>query len=157
MSPNRLFKLKSLLTLNVKTVSEKPNRSITVIRVFEILRIKKTFRTSYFESYSKNLLYTTELRTLPLWIWTDGDTKHKLLNENMATTEPGVNFTSFLRAAFTLRDPESAKKIQLSHQYLFLLSGSASIKAGHRTLMKLSPWSRSYKTFFLRFFSSVLS
>jgi hypothetical protein len=30
-------------------------------------------------------------------------------------------------------------KIQLSHQYLFTLSGSVRVKAVHRTLMKLSP------------------
>jgi len=43
----------------------------------------------------------------------------------------GVNFTT--------RRSRKRKKIQLCHQYLFTLSGSASIKAVHRTLMKLSP------------------
>jgi len=52
---------------------------------------------------------------------------------------PGVNLTNVLHAAFTLVDPESVKKIQLSHPYLFTYSGSASIKAVHRMLMKLSP------------------
>jgi len=34
---------------------------------------------------------------------------------------------------------QKSKKIQLSHQYLITLSGSASVKAVRRTLMKLSP------------------
>ncbi len=32
-----------------------------------------------------------------------------------------------------------AEKIQLSHKYIFTLSGSASVKAVRRTLMKFSP------------------
>jgi len=139
-----------------KTVSEKPNRSITVIRVFEILRIKKTFWTSEFESYSKNLLYKTELRTLPLWIETDGDTQQKLLNENMATTEPGVNFSNVLHGAFTLIIPKSAKNTVKSSVF-FTLLGSASVKAVCRTLMKLSPGVDPIKHFFLLCFSTVLS
>ncbi len=51
----------------------------------------------------------------------------------------GDNFTNNLRTTFTLVDPESVKKIQLSHKYLFTLFGSANIKAVRRTLMKLSP------------------
>jgi hypothetical protein len=38
-----------------------------------------------------------------------------------------------------LVDPKKHKKIQFSHKYLFTLSGSASVKAVHRMLMKLSP------------------
>jgi hypothetical protein len=51
---------------------------------------------------------------------------------------PGVNFINVLRTAFVLVDPESIK-IQLSHQCLFTLSGPTSVKAVHRTLMKLTP------------------
>jgi len=36
-------------------------------------------------------------------------------------------------------DEEKRKKIQFSHQCLFTLLGSTSVKAVHRTLMKLSP------------------
>ncbi len=50
----------------------------------------------------------------------------------------GLNFINVLRTAFTLVDPKSVKK-QLSHKYLFTLSGSTSVKAVHRTLMKLTP------------------
>jgi len=50
----------------------------------------------------------------------------------------GVNFINILRTAFALVDPKSVK-IQLSHQCLFKLLGSTSVKAVHRTLMKLSP------------------
>jgi len=56
----------------------------------------------------------------------------------------GVNFTKVLCTAFTLADPESIKKILLSHQYLFTLSGSACIKAVHRTLMKLRSSNNGY-------------
>ncbi len=52
---------------------------------------------------------------------------------------PGVNFTNILHTAFTLVDPKSIKKIQLSHQYLFTLLGFESVKAACRMLMKLSP------------------
>jgi len=51
---------------------------------------------------------------------------------------PGVNYINVQSTAFTPVDPESAK-IQLSHQYLFTLSGSTSVKAVHRMLMKLTP------------------
>jgi hypothetical protein len=34
---------------------------------------------------------------------------------------------------------QKCRKIQLSHKYLFTLSGSVSVKAARRTLMKLSP------------------
>ncbi len=51
---------------------------------------------------------------------------------------PGVDFINVQRTAFTLVDPESAK-IQFSHQYLFMLLGSTSVKAVSRTLMKLTP------------------
>ncbi len=51
---------------------------------------------------------------------------------------PSVNFTSVLRAAFTQVDPESVKK-HSSHQYLFTLLGSATVKAVSGTLMKLGP------------------
>jgi hypothetical protein len=40
---------------------------------------------------------------------------------------------------FYARRCQKRKKIQLSHKYLFTLSGSASVKAVCRTLMKLSP------------------
>jgi hypothetical protein len=54
--------------------------------------------------------------------------------------QPGVNFTNILRTAFSFVDPESVKNtVQLSHQYLFTLLGSAHVKAVHRMLMKLSP------------------
>ncbi len=55
------------------------------------------------------------------------------------TFKSGVNFIKVLPTAFTLVDPKSVKKIQLSHQYLFTLSGCARVKAVCRTLMKLSP------------------
>jgi len=49
----------------------------------------------------------------------------------------GVDFINVQHTAFPLVDPESAK-IQLSHQYLFTLSGSTSVKAVSKTLMKLT-------------------
>jgi hypothetical protein len=52
-------------------------------------------------------------------------------------TLPGVNFTNVLQAAFTLADPESAKKL-LDLTVFFALLVSASVKAARRTLMKLT-------------------
>ena len=51
---------------------------------------------------------------------------------------PDVNFINVLRAAFTLADPESAKKTVKSSSF-FPLSGSAGVKAARRTLVKLTP------------------
>jgi len=48
------------------------------------------------------------------------------------------NFTNILRAAFTLIDTESVKKIHISHQHLFTIFGSSGEKAVHKTLMKLT-------------------
>jgi hypothetical protein len=45
---------------------------------------------------------------------------------------PGVNFINFLRAVFTHADPESKKDSEVVS--LFSLSGSAHIKAAHKTL-----------------------
>jgi len=41
--------------------------------------------------------------------------------------------------SFYAHRSQKRKKIQLSHQYLFTLSGSESVKAVRRTLMKLTP------------------
>jgi hypothetical protein len=51
---------------------------------------------------------------------------------------PEVNFTNVSRAAFTGADLISAKR-QSSHQCLFVLLGSASLKAAHKTLVKSTP------------------
>jgi len=53
-----------------------------------------------------------------------------------------LNFTNVLRAAFTLVDPKSIKKID-NLTVFFMLLGSAHVKAVRRTLMKLSPCSRA--------------
>ena len=50
----------------------------------------------------------------------------------------GVNFTIVLWAAFTLEDPESAKKV-LDLTVFFALLVSTYVKAACRTLMKLTP------------------
>ena len=44
---------------------------------------------------------------------------------------PGVNFTNILRAAFTCKDPKSAKKL-LYLTVFFLLLGSLRVKAARR-------------------------
>ncbi len=49
-----------------------------------------------------------------------------------------VNFTNVLQSSFYARRFRKSTKIQLSHQYLFTLSGSESVKAVRRTLMKLT-------------------
>ncbi len=48
-------------------------------------------------------------------------------------------FHQCLTRTFYARKSRKRKKVQLSHQYLFTLSGSACVKAVLRTLMKLSP------------------
>ena len=60
----------------------------------------------------------------------------KLFNSCMR--RPGFNFTNVLRAAFTLADPKSAKKL-LNLTVFFALLGSMSAKAARRTLVKLTP------------------
>ncbi len=51
---------------------------------------------------------------------------------------PGVNFINVLWAAFTHKDPQSAKKtVKLS--VFFVLWGSSHTKAARKTLMKLTP------------------
>ena len=52
--------------------------------------------------------------------------------------EPGFNLINILQAAFTRADPKSAKKTVKSSSFLRIL-GSASVKAAHRMLMKLTP------------------
>jgi len=63
---------------------------------------------------------------------------HKQNFEGRSLATSGVNFINALQAAFTSSDPERAKNtIKLS---IFLaLSGSASVKASRRMLMKLTP------------------
>ena len=56
----------------------------------------------------------------------------------------GVNFTNVLRAAFTLTDPKSAKKL-LNLTVFFALLGSTIAKAAHRTLVKLTPHLHSFR------------
>ncbi len=66
---------------------------------------------------------------------------------------PGVNFTNILRAAFTLVGPKSAKRhCQLG--CLFAHTGSASVKAARKMLMKLSAHRRLHKNVYLLFLSS---
>jgi hypothetical protein len=55
-----------------------------------------------------------------------------------------VYFINILRTAFTCADPKSVEKtVKLS--IFFTLSGSSSIKAVHRILMKLTPDPKSAK------------
>jgi hypothetical protein len=51
---------------------------------------------------------------------------------------PDVNIINILLVAFKCEDPKSVK-IQSSCHYLFVLLGSASIKANRKMLVKLTP------------------
>ncbi len=51
---------------------------------------------------------------------------------------PRGNFINVLRAAYTLPDPDSAKR-QESCQSFFTFSGSAQVKSAHKMLVKLAP------------------
>ncbi len=67
-----------------------------------------------------------------------GSTSIKAVCRTLMKLSLGVNFTNVLRAAFTLVDPKSVKKIdQLT--VFFTLLGSACVKAVRRMLVKLSP------------------
>ncbi len=48
-----------------------------------------------------------------------------------------IGTRTVLLEAFTGSDPESVK-VQLSHQYLYMLFGSVCVKAAGKTLMKLT-------------------
>ncbi len=50
----------------------------------------------------------------------------------------GSILPTFLSEAFTFKDSKSTKR-HSSHQCLFVLLGSACIKAAHKTLVKLTP------------------
>ena len=52
-------------------------------------------------------------------------------------TQPRVNFTNILQAAFTRTDPKSAKKDSQVTQ-LFVLLGSALVKAAHKHVGKFT-------------------
>jgi len=81
-------------------------------------------------------------------------------SETSCSYRSSVNFTNILRAAFTLADPESVKKIDNLTVFSTLL-GSARVKAVRRTLMKLSPCqclrTRSSKNNFLFLFFPATS
>jgi len=62
--------------------------------------------------------------------------KKKIGRENKKASS--CHFINVLHTTFTIVVPNSVK-IQLSHKYIFMLSGSESVKAVRRTLMKLSP------------------
>ncbi len=67
--------------------------------------------------------------------------EHKLAKDRWwarGQAQPGVNFINVLQADFMRADPESVKMtVKLS--IFFAISGSLHVKAGHRTLMKLTP------------------
>ncbi len=62
----------------------------------------------------------------------------KPLRRRMTMGRTGLDFINVLHTAFTPIAPQSVRT-QSSCQYLFMLSGSMSVKAVRRTLMKLSP------------------
>jgi len=56
---------------------------------------------------------------------------------NVDEIDTWCQFHQHFTQGFYARRSQKGKKIQLSHQYLFTLLGSARIKAVRRTLMKL--------------------
>jgi len=50
----------------------------------------------------------------------------------------GLNFINVLHAAFTLADPKSVKRYWWLNWIFFTLLGSTSVKAAHKTLVKLT-------------------
>jgi len=71
------------------------------------------------------------------YVWTIFWLKTKFCIVCVQNQVQGVNFTSILCRTFTRSDPKSVKKtVKLS--IFFTLSGSTSVKAVRRTLMKLT-------------------
>jgi hypothetical protein len=68
-----------------------------------------------------------------------GSASIKAVCRTLMKLSPGVNFINILCSALTLVDLKSVKSTAKSYKYLFTLSGSASVKAVPRMLMKLSP------------------
>jgi len=68
----------------------------------------------------------------------------KAVCEMLKKLTPGVNFIEILWAALTRQDPKSTKKTD-DLTVLFVLSGSAHVKAAHKTLMKFTPVSISHE------------
>jgi len=56
-------------------------------------------------------------------------------------------FHQYFTRSFYSRGSQKRKKIQLSHQYFFTLSGSASLKAVRTTLIKIDTWFCHQATF----------
>ncbi len=77
-----------------------------------------------------------------------GSTGIKAACRTLMKWTPGVDFINFQHTAFMLVDPDSAKKIQLSHQYPFMLLGSTGAKAAHIMLMKSTPEAERTRTNF---------
>jgi len=69
---------------------------------------------------------------------------------------PGLNFINVLRTAFTLSDPKSVKDTY-DLTVFFTLSGSTSVKAAHKTLVKLTPGPIFSYSFIIQFCSPAAS
>jgi len=69
-------------------------------------------------------------------VLTDQDGRHTL--KNNWNVDTWGRFHQRSTYSFCARRSQKRKKIQLSHQCLFTLLGSTSVKAVHRMLMKLS-------------------
>ena len=65
---------------------------------------------------------------------------------------PWVNFTNILRAAFTPEDPKSAKNSQVKQ--VFALLGSVCVKAARKIMVKLTPYCKYLKSYYIYFYST---
>jgi len=112
------------------------NSSGTKVAHKMLMKCHQHFTSTFYTQRSLKHKKTDDL-TLFYALW--GSVSVKVVHKVLVKSTPGLNFINILRTAFTLVDPKSITKIQLSHKYLFTLLGSASVKAVRRTLMKLSP------------------
>jgi len=100
-------------------------------RAFQSL-LWKSLKWLFFHSISSSFI-SLECQTVLLWSMTDWMEVEGWENEYRRQFHQQFTYNFYARRS------KKRKKIQLSHKYLSTLSGSASVKAEHRMLMKLSP------------------
>ncbi len=76
---------------------------------------------------------------------------HKSFSKNVDEIDTKCQCHRHFTCSVYTRRSQKRKKIQLSHQYLFTLLGSAGAKAVRRTLMKLSPGCNEYRLYRTQF------
>jgi len=132
-----LFKTVWQLEWGLKITSLMNDPQMTLIHFSFICKLSRTGEINFFyKNVPKNFtkLLTDESGTMHSL----DDSHHgKVLIGISDAFQVSISSTIYVQL-YTCRS-QKRDKIQLSHKYLFTLSGSVSVKAVRRTLMKLSP------------------